>query len=558
MQKSVFYFLLLFLKLVFADYTDDEDDKDNESEFETDQSDYEIKRCNPYKDANCLVSNEALGRKVFESFSDGTKYFTITSSRRGVRFDEDGLTLTILDKFDNPALASSFYIMYGKIDVEIKGAPGKGIISSFYLQSDDLDEIDVVEIFGSDPYEFQTNFFIKGNVSNYDRGKYHQMHPSPLSGYHKYSVEWTPDLITWFLNDKPVRMLGRKNRHGMPCSPMFLKFSLWSADENDEGTIAWAGGVASFSEGPFSMHIKNLEVHDYSNGISYNYGHLRNGKWLDLSSEGGEIYEGHKFCTPPTELEQPAEKKKKWPDSRYIKPTVLPSKPSAVEKPASATKQPYTKPIKEWENFDDDRDEEEEGSAEEDNWGHTPDEIIDGEHNDYEQEEDDDEAHDEDTKSGEKNVGNADKEDGYDETNEGETQDEEKTTTIPAANLLKRPVKKKQELAGSEDKGRENPSDGLSKKTKKGRNKKMKSNSLISSTIVLEHSSTLNSNSSVTTESESILSTSTSKARLPYNIFFQYPDRDNSIIKSGVSNQISGSLLSVVFVEALIVMTLLV
>ncbi|KAK6888067.1 Extracellular glycosidase CRH12 [Candida tropicalis] len=505
MQKSVFYFLLLFLKLVFADYTDDEDDKDNESEFETDQSDYEIKRCNPYKDANCLVSNEALGRKVFESFSDGTKYFTITSSRRGVRFDEDGLTLTILDKFDNPALASSFYIMYGKIDVEIKGAPGKGIISSFYLQSDDLDEIDVVEIFGSDPYEFQTNFFIKGNVSNYDRGKYHQMHPSPLSGYHKYSVEWTPDLITWFLNDKPVRMLGRKNRHGMPCSPMFLKFSLWSADENDEGTIAWAGGVASFSEGPFSMHIKNLEVHDYSNGISYNYGHLRNGKWLDF-----------------------------------------------------ATKQPYTKPIKEWENFDDDRDEEEEGSAEEDNWGHTPDEIIDGEHNDYEQEEDDDEAHDEDTKSGEKNVGNADKEDGYDETNEGETQDEEKTTTIPAANLLKRPVKKKQELAGSEDKGRENPSDGLSKKTKKGRNKKMKSNSLISSTIVLEHSSTLNSNSSVTTESESILSTSTSKARLPYNIFFQYPDRDNSIIKSGVSNQISGSLLSVVFVEALIVMTLLV
>ena len=107
------------------------------------------------------MSNEALGRKVFESFSDGTKYFTITSSRRGVRFDEDGLTLTILDKFDNPALASSFYIMYGKIDVEIKGAPGKGIISSFYLQSDDLDEIDVVEIFGSDPYEFQTNFSLK-------------------------------------------------------------------------------------------------------------------------------------------------------------------------------------------------------------------------------------------------------------------------------------------------------------------------------------------------------------------------------------------------------------
>ena len=45
-----------------------------------------------------------------------------------------------------------------------------------------------------------------------------------------------------------------------------------------------------------------------------------------------------------------------------------------------------------------------------------------------------------------KKTGNADKEDGYDETNEGETQDEEKTTTIPAANLLKRPVKRSKNL----------------------------------------------------------------------------------------------------------------
>ena len=48
--------------------------------------------------------------------------------------------------------------MYGKVEAEIKGAAGKGIISSFYLQSDDLDEIDVVEIFGSDPMNFKPIF----------------------------------------------------------------------------------------------------------------------------------------------------------------------------------------------------------------------------------------------------------------------------------------------------------------------------------------------------------------------------------------------------------------
>ena len=67
------------------------------------------------------------------------------------------------------------------------------------------------------------------------------------------------DLITWYLDDKPVRMLGRRNKHGLPCSPMFLKFSLWSVEDDDEGTIAWAGGAASFSEGPFTMHIKILK-----------------------------------------------------------------------------------------------------------------------------------------------------------------------------------------------------------------------------------------------------------------------------------------------------------
>ena len=47
------------------------------------------------------------------------------------------------------------------------------------------------------------------------------MHPSPLSEFHKYGIEWSPDLITWYLDDKPVRMLGRRNKHGLPCSPMF-------------------------------------------------------------------------------------------------------------------------------------------------------------------------------------------------------------------------------------------------------------------------------------------------------------------------------------------------
>ncbi|EGW31116.1 uncharacterized protein SPAPADRAFT_142833 [Spathaspora passalidarum NRRL Y-27907] len=279
-------FLLVFILSILSVTSLDSDD-------DSDDSDLELERCNPLTDNQCLVTNEALGTSIFESFQTGTRYFAITSSRNRIMFDPNGLQLTIKKEFDNPSLVSSFYIMYGKVEAEIKGAHGRGIISSFYLQSDDLDEIDIVEVFGGDPYEYQTNYFVKGNTTNYDRGRYHSLATSPLTEFHKYGMEWTPHKITWFLDGKKVRVLNKKNKYGFPCSPSFLKFSLWAGGDysNDEGTITWAGGPTNYDEGPFTMTIRNLNVTDYSNGVAYSYGNLSGGKWLDLQANGGEIYD---------------------------------------------------------------------------------------------------------------------------------------------------------------------------------------------------------------------------------------------------------------------------
>ncbi|KAL6451621.1 CRH12 Extracellular glycosidase CRH12 [Candida maltosa Xu316] len=451
MILKIFILFLVFMGFVITDddsyYTTDDDYEENES-------DYEIQRCNPYKDNKCFVINEALGKNVFETFSEGTKYFTITSSRRGVKFDSEGLKLTINDAFDNPALASSFYIMYGRVEAEIKGAEGKGIISSFYMQSDDLDEIDVVEIFGSDPFEFQTNYFIKGNTTTYDRGRYHQMHPSPLSQFHKYGVEWTPDLITWYLDGKPVRMLGRKNLHGMPCSPI-----LWSADANDEGTILWAGGVAKFSEGPFSMHIKNLEVHDYSNGLCYSYGYNKNGQWKDLSADGGKILAGHRNCKPPVFKDHLEETFKSTPTKTY----------------------PWKKP---------------ETTSTEDDWSTVPtgswDEFI----NDTEEEEE-----------------------------ELETPVEELTEETESTSQTNDEVV----ITVTQEEDEEDET-GLSS---------------------YHNTSQAEELSSIKPPNKS-----KSKSKLPYDVFIQYPDKDNINIQSGVTTLEPASLMGVVFVQILIFMTL--
>lgn len=47
--------------------------------------------------------------------------------------------------------------MFGKVDIELQAAPGAGIVSSFVLQSDTLDEIDW-EWLGADPDEVQSNY----------------------------------------------------------------------------------------------------------------------------------------------------------------------------------------------------------------------------------------------------------------------------------------------------------------------------------------------------------------------------------------------------------------
>jgi hypothetical protein len=41
-------------------------------------------------------------------------------------------------------IVSAKYIFFGKVDVTMKAANGTGVVSSFVMESDDLDEIDWV------------------------------------------------------------------------------------------------------------------------------------------------------------------------------------------------------------------------------------------------------------------------------------------------------------------------------------------------------------------------------------------------------------------------------
>jgi len=63
-----------------------------------------------------------------------------------VEFGDDGAEFTVAKKGDAPTIDTDFYFLFGKAEVELKAAPGTGIVSSIVLESDVLDEIDWVSI----------------------------------------------------------------------------------------------------------------------------------------------------------------------------------------------------------------------------------------------------------------------------------------------------------------------------------------------------------------------------------------------------------------------------
>jgi beta-glucanase (GH16 family) len=171
-------------------------------------------------------------------------------------------------RFDAPSISSDFYILFGRVEVVMKAAPGVGIISSAVLMSDDQDEIDW-EFSGNDfnmgSGNVQTNYFGKGIEGNFDRGTYPSV-SSPQTEFHNYALEWSAEELIWSIDGVAVRVLPNDNAtsgsYQYPQSPMKVELGLWDGGDpsNDGGTIEWAGGYTNFSDAPFTMYVKSVTV----------------------------------------------------------------------------------------------------------------------------------------------------------------------------------------------------------------------------------------------------------------------------------------------------------
>ncbi|TVY54859.1 putative glycosidase crf1 [Lachnellula cervina] len=230
--------------------------------------------CNPLN--STCPSDTALGKTVMVDFTLGENSefsaesgTTITYGTNGAEFiiSSDGVAKTII---------TNDYIFFGKVSVALRAANGTGIVSSFVMESDDLDEIDW-EWLGGNTTKVETNYFGKDNTTSYDRSTSPAV-SDPQDTWHIYTIDWTPAAITWSIDSILVRTLHYADAldgANFPQTPMRIKLGNWVGGAADEsaGTVEWAGGSSDLTEAPFTMYVRNITIEDYTtNGTSYTYG----------------------------------------------------------------------------------------------------------------------------------------------------------------------------------------------------------------------------------------------------------------------------------------------
>ncbi|KAI1498965.1 concanavalin A-like lectin/glucanase domain-containing protein [Biscogniauxia marginata] len=246
--------------------------------------------CDPRKKS--CPADPAVGKEntVNVDFTKGPNDFFHELVGTKLTYDEHGAVFTINKETDAPTIQSDKYIFFGKVDVTLKAATGVGVVTSFVLQSDDLDEIDW-EWLGGDTTQVQTNYFGKGDTTTYDRGGFSGV-SNPQNEFHTYTIDWTKDYVRWIIDGQQVRELKYADAKGgseFPQTPCQIKLGTWVAGRSDapEGTVQWAGGKTDFSQAPFLAYYKSITIQDYSNGVAnakeYVWDDGSDGSWQSIN-----------------------------------------------------------------------------------------------------------------------------------------------------------------------------------------------------------------------------------------------------------------------------------
>ncbi|KAI8994906.1 concanavalin A-like lectin/glucanase domain-containing protein [Pilobolus umbonatus] len=138
-----------------------------------------------------------------------------------------------------PNFKTNFLVHYGRVTFTMKTSNVPGVVSAAILIVNGGDEIDF-EMLGGEPNKVQTNFYYGSkpvygvNMVDHDLG-------TDLSdAFHKYTIDWSPQRIKFYFDDKHIRTVVKKDEK-YPTHPISVQFSLWDASKV-ASTAEWAKG----------------------------------------------------------------------------------------------------------------------------------------------------------------------------------------------------------------------------------------------------------------------------------------------------------------------------
>lgn len=231
----------------------------------------------------------ALGTTHQWNFSSNSLLDSTWNVTNGaVDYTDNAMKFSIQKKMDSPTIKSNFYIFFGRLEYHVQAAPGKGVISSVVLESDDLDEVDW-EWIGSENTQVQSNYFGKGQTLPGTGLTHNLTGATTTDAYHNYTTWWDKDKLEWWYDGTLLRTLTYDNATNSsgtwyPQTPMTIRIGIWPGGDpsQPEGRIIWAGGVIDYDAGPYNMYISQINAQDFSTGKEYSYGD-HSGNWQSIN-----------------------------------------------------------------------------------------------------------------------------------------------------------------------------------------------------------------------------------------------------------------------------------
>ncbi|WP_437540646.1 family 16 glycosylhydrolase [Sorangium sp. So ce367] len=156
-------------------------------------------------------------------------------------------------------LYSAQSYLHGRMEMRMRMVRGSGILSTFFTYKNGSEmsgafweEIDI-EVFGKNNARSWQSNIITGMGTRVTSEGVHDAGVSLADGYHTYTLEWTPDYVSWSIDGREIKRSTGAQVTALKNAQSF-RFNTWSSEATE-----WVG--------PFDDSV--LPAHQFVNWIKY-------------------------------------------------------------------------------------------------------------------------------------------------------------------------------------------------------------------------------------------------------------------------------------------------